>query len=223
MAAVRDIRRDMWNLPNLLTLGRIAVLPFIVLLMLMSEYEPGHPLNSVAYSYGESEMYCWLGWFLFALAAITDYLDGYLARSRDLVTFVGKFLDPVADKLLVLVTLVGLVQLHRVPAWIVILILIREISINSLRTLAISENIMVNVIKTGKFKTVFQIFGIGCLIIHYEYPVPGFPGLDPVNFNALGVAFLLISLGFSLASALSYFRSFLRSIGKKYDNIDKES
>ena len=213
---VRDIRKELWNLPNILTMGRIFAIPFVVLGILMSEYRPGVPGGSVAYDLGESQLYCWLSLGLFTLAAVTDYLDGYLARRWNLVTLVGKFLDPVADKLLVLATLVALVQLDRVDAWIVILIIMREVSINSLRTLAISEGLTVNVIKAGKFKTAFQMFGIGALIIHYEYPVPFFPGMDPVDFNLLGNAFILISLAFSVVSAVSYFRSFIKAIEAKY-------
>jgi len=115
----RDIRKELWNLPNILTMGRIFAIPFVVLGILMSEYRPAVPGGSVAYSLGESELYCWLSVGLFALAAITDYLDGYLARRWNMITLVGKFLDPVADKLLVLATLVALVQLGRVDAWIV--------------------------------------------------------------------------------------------------------
>ncbi len=212
----RDIRKELWNLPNILTMGRIFAIPFVVLGILMSEFRPEVPGGSVAYNLGESELYCWLSVGLFALAAITDYLDGYLARRWNQITLVGKFLDPVADKLLVLATLVALVQLGRVDAWIVILIIMREVSINSLRTLAISEGLTVNVIKAGKFKTAFQMFGIGALIIHYEYPVPFFPDLDPANFNLLGNAFILISLAFSVVSAVSYFRSFIKAIEAKY-------
>ena len=213
---VRDIRKELWNLPNMLTMGRIVAIPFVVLGILMSEYHPRDLAASVAYGFEESRIYCWASWGLFALAAVTDYLDGYLARAWNMTTFIGKFLDPVADKLLVLATLVALVQLHRVDAWIVILILMREVSINSLRTLAISEGLTVNVIRAGKFKTAFQLFGIGSLIIHYEYPVPFMAGVDPVDFNLLGNAFILISLAFSLVSAVSYFRSFISAIEAKY-------
>lgn len=212
----RDIRKEIWNLPNILTMGRIFAIPFVVLGILMSEYRPGVPGGSVAYSLMESQIYCWLSLGLFGLAAVTDYLDGYLARTWNMVTLIGKFLDPVADKLLVLATLVALVQLGRVDAWIVILIIMREVSINSLRTLAVSEGLTVNVIKAGKFKTAFQMFGIGALIIHYEYSVPLFPNMDTVEFNLLGNAFILISLGFSVVSAVSYFRSFIRAIEAKY-------
>ena len=213
---VRDIRKELWNIPNVLTMARIVAIPFVVLGILMSEYHPQNLATSVAYNIAESRFYCWASLALFALAAVTDYLDGYLARTWNMTTFIGKFLDPVADKLLVLATLVALVQLHRVEAWIVILILMREVSINSLRTLAISEGLTVNVIKAGKFKTAFQLFGIGSLIIHYEYPVPFFAGVDPVDFNLLGNTFILISLAFSLVSAVYYFRSFIRAIEAKY-------
>ncbi len=187
------------NIPNILTLARIVFIPLLVVLF----YLPFSWSMPVAAG-------------LFALASVTDWLDGYLARRWNMITLVGKFLDPVADKLLVLATLVALVQLGRVDSWIVILIIMREVSINSLRTLAISEGLTVHVIKAGKFKTAFQMFGIGALIIHYEYPVPFFPSLDPADFNLLGNAFILISLAFSLVSAVFYFRSFIRAIEAKY-------
>jgi CDP-diacylglycerol---glycerol-3-phosphate 3-phosphatidyltransferase len=216
----RSIKQDLTNLPNILTMARIAAIPLVIFLMFMSEFHPNHCGTSLSYTLKESQTFCWLAWFVFTAAAITDYLDGYLARSRKLTTIIGKFLDPMADKLIVLATLVGLVQLQRIDSWIVILILLREISINTFRTLAIAEGLKLDVISIGKYKTAFQLFGIGALIINYEYPVPFLNIKDTIDFNALGNAFIVISLLFSLWSAISYIRTLFHGLEEKYPSND---
>lgn len=203
-----ELKREFFSLPNILTYLRIAAIPFIILVLMLSD-------EKVTESVTASQWLCFVAFLMFAAAAVTDYLDGYLARTRNLSTLVGKFIDPVADKLLVLATLITLVELHRVAAWIVVLILLREMSINALRTLALAERLpTINVVKAGKWKTAFQLCGILGLILHYEYKLPLIS--DPVDFNAAGQALVVVSLLFSFISAGSYFKGFVEAIKFKY-------
>ena len=103
---------------------------------------------------------------LYSLAAITDFIDGYLARRMGLTSVLGKFLDPLADKLLVLAALVMMVELGHVPAWPVIIVTGRELSITALRTIAISEGVVIAASRGGKDKTAAQIVALVALILH---------------------------------------------------------
>ena len=123
---VRGLKEDALNLPNILTMFRIVMIP-VVMLMLQE---------------GTPAMNFWAGW-AYTFATVTDALDGYLARKRGLVSVLGKFLDPLADKLLVMATLVLMVGMGRVPAWIVVVILARELSISMLRMIASSEGVVI--------------------------------------------------------------------------------
>src|SRR3989337_1474327 len=116
---------DIWNIPNLLTFFRIALIPLLVLFLL-----------------SPSELLSILSVVVFSIASITDWLDGYLARKMNIVTNLGKFLDPIADKLLIAAALVMLVGLGRIPAWMVVVIIGREIAVTGLRSIASSEGII---------------------------------------------------------------------------------
>lgn len=191
------IRQDVLNLPNLLTLFRIVLIPVVCFFVYS-----GDPLSGL------------IAVVLFAVAGVTDWLDGYLARKRNLVSLTGKFLDPLADKLLVMGVLVTLLPLGRLSPWIVILILSREFAIMGLRSLAAGEGFIIAAGQGGKFKTAFQMVGILGLVVHYEYLVDyGFVEFS-LNFHLVGLWLLLISVFFSLTSALSYFRGFLTAIGE---------
>lgn len=128
------------NLPNKLSLARVAMIPLMVVLMLP---------NTVLCNY--------LAAAVFALAAFTDFLDGHIARSRHIVTDFGKFIDPVADKLLTLSAFIMLVQCGLMPAWAVVIILARELSVDGLRMVAGSKGQVIAAGKLGKVKTVSQI------------------------------------------------------------------
>lgn len=201
MSSASTIRQDIVNLPNMLTMFRIVLIPVVVVLMAW-----GDPMS------------CLISVLLFSLASATDWFDGYIARKRGLVSLTGKFLDPLADKLLVMAVLVMLLRLgwlspwEWLSPWLVIVILAREISITSLRTLAASEGMIIAAGQGGKFKTAFQMVGLMCLMVHYVYELDyGFVETK-VNFQILGFWLLLISVIFSLHSALEYFRSFIRNI-----------
>src|SRR5450631_2738362 len=140
------------NLPNILTMARIAAIPLLAALLM----SPSQPAGFWAAA-------------VFALAAVTDWLDGYLARRMGIVTIFGKFLDPIADKLIVMAALIMILPFNRVPGWMVLVILGREIIITGLRGIASSEGIVIQASELGKFKTIFQIVAILGLVLHYDY------------------------------------------------------
>src|SRR5512138_3646754 len=163
------------NLPNILTLMRIAAIPLLAFLLLSPSREAGF----------------WAA-ALFAVASITDWLDGYLARRMGIVTIFGKFLDPIADKLIVMAALIMILPFDRVPAWMVLVILGREIIITGLRGIASTEGIVIAASELGKFKTIFQIVAILGLLLHYDYH--WFFGIDHpllnVNMHHVGMFYL---------------------------------
>jgi CDP-diacylglycerol--glycerol-3-phosphate 3-phosphatidyltransferase len=148
-------REEAFNLPNLLTLLRIGSVPVLVLLL-----------------YLQQSYWCMVAGALFFVSGLTDLLDGFLARRMKKVTVMGKFLDPLADKLLVSSMLVMLVDLDRAPAWMAIVLVGREIGVTGLRAVAASQGFEVPSDLGGKFKTALQMLAVWWLIIYY--PVGGF-------------------------------------------------
>ncbi len=136
------------NLPNKLTVCRIALVPFFVLFMLI-------PDSVMPYNVTK-----WIALALFCVASITDFLDGKIARSQNLVTDFGKFMDPLADKLLTTSAFICLVAQNRIYAWIVIIIIAREFAITGFRTLAADNGRVIAASYWGKFKTTFQMIAI---------------------------------------------------------------
>jgi CDP-diacylglycerol--glycerol-3-phosphate 3-phosphatidyltransferase len=175
--------KSIFNLPNSLTLFRIACIPVLVILLFFP-----HKATS------------FLAALVFALASISDLLDGFLARRRQLVTTFGKFLDPLADKLIVSSALIMLVPLGRAPAWMVVVIVGRELAITGLRSMAVSEGKVISADELGKKKMVFQIVAILGLLLHYEY--------FGVNFHVVGMFFLWLAVVLTLWSGINYFRRF---------------
>ncbi len=171
------------TLPNRLTLLRIACTPVMVVLLCFS---------------GKTSSF--LAALLFSLASITDLLDGFLARRRKMVTNFGKHFDPLADKLLVSATLIMLIPLGRVEAWMVLVIIGREIAVTGLRGIASSEGVILTPTEMSKKKTVFQFVAILALLLHYEYL-----GID---FHAVGMVFMWLAVVVTLWSGIMYFRKF---------------
>lgn len=193
------VSRDVWNLPNILTMARVAVIPLILWLI-----DQGTPRDGVYAA------------LVYAAAAITDLLDGMLARRMGIVSVLGKFLDPLADKLLVTASLIWMVPMGRIPEWAVILLISREITITGLRSIASSEGIVISAGDSGKSKTALQMIGILCLIIGYPYHLDyGFVDLGVVDLVVVGRALIYVSLLFSLTSALEYMRLFSRAVEAK--------
>ncbi len=195
------IRQDIVNIPNILTLFRIALIPVVAIFIFY-----GDPLS------------CIIAVGLFTIASVTDWLDGYIARKQNLVSMTGKFLDPLADKLLVMTALVMLIPLGRLPAWIVIIIVAREITITGLRAMAAGEGLIIAAGQGGKFKTAFQMTGLLGLIIHYTYEVNYYFITVQLNFHRMGFWLLAISVFFSLWSAFIYFKGFIDAIDDLHQN-----
>ncbi|MBH23165.1 MAG: CDP-diacylglycerol--glycerol-3-phosphate 3-phosphatidyltransferase [Myxococcales bacterium] len=189
------VKQDIFNLPNSLTMLRIIIIPAVMYLMHL-----GDPTS------------CMISALLFTAAAVTDYLDGYIARKRGLVSITGKFLDPLADKLIVMAVLLMLVQNQHMPAWLCAIVLGREISITALRALASTEGIVMAAQSGGKYKTAFQLIGLLGMIIHYEYVIDWFLVSDRVNFHAVGFIIFGVSVFFSLWSGFKYSYDFIRGI-----------
>jgi CDP-diacylglycerol--glycerol-3-phosphate 3-phosphatidyltransferase len=136
------------------------------------------------------------------LAGATDFLDGFLARRHRLVSRLGKFMDPLADKLLVSVALIMLIPLGRVPAWMAFLIIGRELAVTGLRGLAAAEGIILAPDRWAKAKTLLQMVALTALILHYPYV--------GVDFHELGMGLLWLALFATLISGMSYFWGFFR-------------
>ena len=140
------------NLPNKLTILRVIMIPFFVFFMLVSPSLVPHEVGK------------WIALVLFCVASITDFLDGHIARKNNLVTNFGKFMDPLADKLLVCSALICFVELDKLPAWMVIIIIAREFIISGFRLVASDNGIVIAASWWGKFKTVSQMIMIILLI-----------------------------------------------------------
>ncbi|OGQ05001.1 MAG: CDP-diacylglycerol--glycerol-3-phosphate 3-phosphatidyltransferase [Deltaproteobacteria bacterium RBG_19FT_COMBO_46_12] len=180
-------REQILSLPNGLTITRILVIPLILILL----FYPGRVFQLLAA-------------LLFVAAAVTDTLDGYLARRRGVVTTLGKFLDPLADKLLIVTALIALIPARDIPAWMVIVIVGREIAITGLRGIAVSQGIIISASTLGKYKTVFESASISFLILNGSY--------FAINFRPIGMALLWIALVIAVISGVDYFRKYLKSI-----------
>jgi CDP-diacylglycerol--glycerol-3-phosphate 3-phosphatidyltransferase len=195
----RKLTQDAWNIPNILTYARVAMIPGVLYLL-----DRGTKRDA---------LYAAL---LYALAGITDVLDGFLARKMNIVSVIGKFLDPLADKLMVTASLVWMVTLGRIPAWAVILLLSREISITALRAIASSEGFVIAANEGGKQKTALQVMGILFLIIGYPYHLR-ILGIDLgiVDMVIVGRSLVYLSLIMSFTSAAEYVALFARAVDKK--------
>lgn len=185
------LRDELLNAPNLLTLGRIAMIPAFLYLLLY-----------------ENRRNSFFAAAIYAVCALSDWLDGWLARVSGKVTTLGKFLDPLADKVIVLSALVMLVRLGRAPVWVVVVIVAREFLISGLRTVAATEGLLISASQGGKWKTSLQLTGIICLMLHYHYPIDYFFGTVMTDFHAVGLSLLYLSLLPGIASAIDYVRDF---------------
>lgn len=190
--------KEFWNLPNMLTMGRIAVIPLFVW-----------------FTYDADPLFSYMAAALFTLAAVTDVIDGFLARRWNMITVVGKLLDPLADKLIVAAALVMMVRLGRIHAWIVIVLLSREFIVTGLRQIAASEGLVIAAGQEGKWKTSLQLVGIVALCVHYTHPMFFLFGWYDVNFNLVGKFLVYLSTAFSVWSAGVYFQAFLKLLSKR--------
>ena len=164
-----SLRRQALSLPNLITYGRILAIPGVL-----------------AFMQFDSRRNAFIAAMIFAAASVTDALDGYLARRLNLISDLGKFLDPLADKLIVMGTLIMLVHLSRVSVWVVIILLARETIVSGLRAIAATEGLVIAARDLGKKKTAFQMVGLWALLINYRYQLP--PFAEPFDFLLAGLA-----------------------------------
>lgn len=167
------------NLANRITVFRVFLVPVFMVVL----------YSNLRYS-------TYIAAIIFIFAALTDTLDGYIARSRNLVTNFGKFVDPLADKILVSAALISLVELGRVPAWVVIVIIAREFTITGFRVIAASEGVTIAASPLGKFKTITQLIAIPLLLLN-NFPFKAF------NFP-VDIIMLYISLIFTILSGVDY-------------------
>jgi CDP-diacylglycerol--glycerol-3-phosphate 3-phosphatidyltransferase len=193
---------ELLNVPNLLTLARVAVIPVVMWLIAASDVR-------LAGEWSARHATFWAT-LLFFLASVTDFLDGWLARRLDLQSVFGKFMDPLADKLLVMAVLIELVALDRVPGWFVALLLSREIGITGLRAIATEEGIALPSDRFGKWKTALQMTGLAGLMLHFPTHTDFGLFAGVVDYHRVGFALMLGSMVFSLLSAGGYMLTFLR-------------
>ena len=175
------------NLPNGVTVIRILAIPVILVLLFAS----GRTLQVITA-------------FVFLLVALTDMLDGYFARRRQMVTTLGKFLDPLADKLLIVTALIALISARGIPLWMVIVIVGREIAVTGLRGIAISEGMVLTSSLIGKYKTAFEMSAIFFLILNGPFL--------SINFYQIGMVLLWVALLLAVISGGDYFKKFLERI-----------
>ncbi len=179
-----------FNLPNIITLSRVLAAPLIVLFMYLPWY-PGSFIN-------------WLLLLFFTLACLTDLIDGKLARKRGQVTAIGKFLDPLADKILIGCVLIMLVRAELAPAWVVACILSRELAVTGVRAVAVEQGIVMAADIYGKWKTTLQCFACGALLFN-QY----FLG---IHWGAVGDILLYLSLILTVFSGLNYLYKFYQNL-----------
>lgn len=173
------------QIPNILTWSRMAIVPLVVWLVYLDTLQSG----------------IW-ACILFVLASVTDYYDGYLARKWNIVSNMGRFMDPVADKILVSSTLIMLIPTGRLTTLMVIIIVARDSIIDGLRSVAATQNVVISAAKMGKWKTATQMVAIPCILLNY--PLFGLPIYE------IGYWTLWVSVALSLASAYSYIRDYLK-------------
>lgn len=176
------------NLPNSITLLRVGIIPVLFFLL----FDPGRIWSLIIA-------------ILFIITALTDLLDGYVARKYHIVTNIGKFLDPIADKLIVNTAMILMIPIGRIPAWIVAVIVIRDFTVDGIRTIAGSEGMTISASKLGKRKTLCQIFAVSALMIHYPFLW--------ANAHIVGMFILYIALWLTIHSGIDYFIKFYRYAG----------
>lgn len=172
----------MRHLPNLITAARLGLTAILAVLLMLEQSKP-------------LAVFCCV---LFTIAAVTDLVDGYVARRYGVVSTLGKLLDPLADKLLVTTALILLIPLQRLPAWIALLILSRELLVTGLRGIASSVGIVVAASSLGKMKSIMQYVGLGILIFPLDVlPIP--------FLHEIGMVLVYIALILTLWSGADYF------------------
>ncbi len=185
------------TLPNALTLLRIFFVPFLLAVLLRKQIYLETPWGTLSKE--------WLALAIFLAAALTDLLDGIIARRRKQISTLGTLLDPVADKLLISAAFISLVELGVVPAWMVVVIVGREFAVSGLRSIAAAEGYTIEASDLGKTKMVMQVIAVSLLLAGYHSP----------PFLKLGFVALWLVVLFAVVSAVDYFRKFWRRVDIK--------
>ncbi|HEV3060660.1 MAG TPA: CDP-diacylglycerol--glycerol-3-phosphate 3-phosphatidyltransferase [Vicinamibacterales bacterium] len=189
------------NLPNSLTVTRICLVPLLVV-VLLTKFE-GRQILGIPTEF--------VGAGIFAIASLTDWADGYLARRRKQITLLGQVIDPFADKLLTSAALISLVQMGLAPAWMVAVVIGREFAVTALRSLTYARGVAIPASRLGKIKMIAQVVAILSLILssagQVAGPGPGGPGLNDALWW-IGQAALWVVVVTALVSAADYFRRF---------------
>ena len=191
-------RKGLWSIPNILSYSRIAVIPGLTVLLILLDPRKSYEWNrNLGYAAA----------FLFVLTGISDLVDGYVARKYGTMSVMGKFIDPMADKLVHMAVMVMMIPLGRLPAWFVVLLLFREIFITGLRSVAAAEGLIMGAGEWGKKKTATMHVGLSGILIYY--PVLGVDLYSP--------ALVCVAIGAILAivSGVQYFVMFLKAVGRK--------
>lgn len=188
------------NLPNRLTFFRMLMIPVVVLTLY---YTNNTPEWLQSYQPWLGHIACWL----FVIASFTDFLDGYIARKRNIVTVFGSFLDPIADKFLVVSAIIMLMALDRIHPIVVIILVLREMYMTSLRLLAMTEDVDVPVSQLGKWKTGTQMVAVPMLMIYDEFLW--------MDLSLIGTILIYLSAFLSLWSALKYSLSMIKKLQEK--------
>ncbi len=190
----------LFKLPNLITYARILAIPVVV--FFLANIQPHHSL-------AHNQQMTLIAMIVFTIAAISDLVDGYLARKTGTVTLVGKFVDPLADKLLHMAVMIYLVDLEWLPAWMVVVFLFREFLINGLRAVAAGEGVIIDAATWGKRKTAWINCGLGSIILHY----PIFVGTSiETNPQIVGMTCLYVGLFYAVISAVQYIKNFIKAL-----------
>jgi CDP-diacylglycerol---glycerol-3-phosphate 3-phosphatidyltransferase len=182
-------KREILNLPNTITLVRISAVPFLFILL----SSPG-------------EFWSLILAILFVAASITDLIDGYVARKYQLITTMGKFLDPIADKLIINTAMILMIPIGRIPAWIVAITIMRDLIVDGVRSIASSEGLFIQANRLGKQKTLAQTIAVTALLIHYP-----FFGADA---HLVGTITLYIAFVLTIYSGANYCIKFYQRTGK---------
>ena len=188
-------RQSRLNPPTILTLLRILTIPVVVVLLYVPDDHQIPYFRSL------------ITFALFVAATVTDLFDGYLARRYQMVTALGKLLDPLADKLLVCASMIMLIPPERVPAWMVAIVVAREIGVTALRGVASTEGLVIAASNLGKAKTLLLNIGVAALILHY--PVLG------LDAHRIGMGFLIGGIVLTAWSGIDYFFRFVGEIFKQ--------
>ena len=186
------------NLPNLLTLARIFFVPLVVAALVQERKIYRLDAGGFSVEIGNEI----IALIIFLVAALTDMLDGYLARKWSQITTLGMLLDPIADKLLISASLIALVEIKAVPAWMVILIIGRDFAISGLRSIALSEGYLIPASDLGKSKMILQVAGVALAMATLRWP----------EYHRVATYTMWAAVVFTIVSAIDYARQFWRQI-----------